>query len=255
MDFYLINAIKAIILPPGNVFLLFLASYFLVKYKANIARRFLLASCIFFYLMSMPLVSKTLIRSLEDYPPLTQSQVALKNAQAIVILGGGRSENPEYGTQNPFDVSASTLQRLRYGAFLHSQTGLPILLSGGKIKSKDIPEGKLMAKSLKRDFKITAQWQENRGRNTAENAINSREILTAENIHSIFLVTTAWHMARAVDIFEQQGFKVIPAPTDFKGLQSTRFSFYNFVPSGDAIENNYIALREFIGRAWYFIRY
>ena len=84
----------------------------------------------------------------------------------------------------------------------------------------------------------------------------TREILKAENINTIFLVTKAWHLPRAVEIFKQQGFTVVPAPTGFSGFSPNQsgISFYRFIPSSYAIQTNYQALHEFLGRAWYFIR-
>lgn len=256
MDFHLIALIKALMLPPGNILLLFIFCIFLLKISQHYTRRLLIFSCFFFYLISMPLIASNFISSFENYPALTEKDFAKHNAQAIVILGGGRGFNPEYEAGD--DVSMGTLERLRYGAYLQSKTGLPILVTGGFINPDDVPEGILMAKSLSRDFKTDATWQENKSRNTAENAIYSREILIKENIDTIFLVTKAWHLARAVDIFAEQGFTVIPAPTGFDGRlsqKSSELSFYDFVPSSHAIQTNAYAIHEMLGRIWYFIRY
>lgn len=255
MDFYLIQFIKTLMLPPGNILLLFIGCIFLLKISKTLTKRLLIFSCAFFYLMSMPLVATSFIDTLEDYPALTQMDFSAHNAQAIVILGGGRRYNPEY--EGGDDVSMGTLERLRYGAYLQSKTQLPILVTGGFIRSDDIPEGVLMEKSLSRDFKVSAKWQESRSRNTAENAIYSREILSKENIDTIFLVTKAWHLPRAVEIFKEQGFTVIPAPTGFDGHSPKKagIGFYDFMPSSSAIRTNAYAIHEILGRAWYFIRY
>jgi len=255
MDFYIIQFIKSMLLPPGNVFILLLASIFLFKISTFYTRLLLIFSCVLFYLMSIPLTATTLIDSLEDYPAISQDNINNQNAQAIVILGGERERDaPEFGKDI---VSLGTFERLRYGAYLQSKTNLPILVTGGFIDPEDTPEGLLMAQSLEQDFKIKAKWQENRSRNTAENAIYTREILEAENIDTVFLVTKAWHLPRAVEIFKQQGFTVIPAPTGFSGFNPNQsgISFYSFIPAGYAIQTNYQALHELLGRAWYFIRY
>jgi uncharacterized SAM-binding protein YcdF (DUF218 family) len=55
----------------------------------------------------------------------------LEDAQAIVILGGGRRLfAPEYSLGET--VSSGTLERLRYGAMVARESHLPILVSGGK---------------------------------------------------------------------------------------------------------------------------
>ena len=43
-----------------------------------------------FSLISLPIVSDSLVAGLEDVPVLNLSDPRLKQAQAIVILGGGR---------------------------------------------------------------------------------------------------------------------------------------------------------------------
>ncbi len=243
------------ILPPGNIFLLLIAAIFLLNYSRHYAKRLLIFGVSLFYLLSLPIVATTLIGSLEDHPPLMPESLTQHSAQAIVILGGGRKYNPEY--ERGEGVSFATFERLRYGAYLRTKTDLPILVTGGFIDPEDTPEGILMAYSLKKDFKIETKWQENRSRNTAENAIYSREILEKEGIHTIFLVSKAWHLARAVEIFKEQGFTVIAAPTGFSGFDSKHksLSFYDFIPAAYAIQINAQAIHELLGRAWYFIRY
>lgn len=243
------------ILPPGNIFVLLIATILLINYSRHYAKRLLIFGTLLFYVLSLPIVATSLLSALENHPPLTPSSLTQHSAQAIVILGGGRNYNPEY--EQGEGVSSPTFERLRYGAYLQTKTDLPILVTGGFIDPEDTPEGVLMAKSLEEDFKVKTQWQENRSRNTAENAIYSREILEKEGIDTIFLVSKAWHLARAVEIFKEQGFTVIPAPTGFSGFASKHksLSFYDFVPAGYAIETNARAIHELLGKAWYFIRY
>src|SRR3954471_7376702 len=68
--------------------------------------------------LSIPLVATALTAPLNRYPVITQD--SLKQAQAIVILGGGTHYNAaEYGRDT---VSGITLQRVRYGAYLAKKT-------------------------------------------------------------------------------------------------------------------------------------
>lgn len=53
-----------------------------------------------------------------------------------------------------------------------------------------------------------------RSRNTYENGIFSKEAVHPEPGQNWILVTTAWHMPRAVGVFEKIGWKVIPYPVD-----------------------------------------
>ena len=65
---------------------------------------------------------------------------------------------------------------------------------------------------------------------TVGNAHESYQILSAEGIKGIYLVTHAHHISRAVRLFEAAGFSVIPAPTQFSA-EPTSLNAWDFVPS------------------------
>lgn len=159
-----------------------------------------------------PTAVDALLRDLEDFPPVPPA--ALRNAQAIVILSGGaRTNAPEFGGQT---VSRITLERVRYGARLARQSGLPVLVSGGNPSGSE-PEAKLMQAALKEDFGLSARWVEARSLDTRENAQLSAKILHEAGIQRIVLVTHAAHMRRSLESFEAAGLQVTPAPTAYLG--------------------------------------
>lgn len=57
---------------------------------------------------------------------------------------------------------------------------------------------------------------ENRSRNTHENAVFSRQLAGADAAETWILVTSAFHMPRAVGTFRKAGWSVLPYPTDFQ---------------------------------------
>jgi len=207
---------------------------------------------IIFYLFSTPLISSHLINQLETYPALGEYEIGKSGVGAIVILSSGRDRDArEYGGDT---VDKHTLLRCRYGAFLQRKTGLPILVSGGRVLDK---EGKslaqVMAEVLREDFQAREVWLEDKSRTTGENALFSEKILAQKNIDAVYLVTQAWHMPRSVVAFEKTGLKVIPAPTAFEG--GSPFKFMDMLPNANAINTSYFALHELIGAFWYKIRY
>jgi len=88
------------------------------------------------YLPNTPAASAWLRGQLEIYPP-----VALEHgtAVAIVVLGADRRRDaPEYGGDT---IGGFGLERLRYAAWLHKKTGLPVLVSGdGSTQDEVVPE-------------------------------------------------------------------------------------------------------------------
>lgn len=187
--------------------------------------------------LSLPVVADWLSAGIETYPPISAQLLA--SAQAIVILGGGvHYEAPEYGGDT---VSRFSLERLRYGAKLARESGLPVLVTGGVVYGGEA-EAALMKRVLEAEFSIPIRWSETRSRNTVENAHYSVEMLKADNIERVALVTHASHMARAKAAFEKLGIAVIPAPTDFAPRWTPAFE--RFLPSTGSFERSALVLRE-----------
>jgi uncharacterized SAM-binding protein YcdF (DUF218 family) len=95
-------------------------------------------------------------------------------------------------------------------------------------------------------------WVEDTSIDTWENALFTAEILKTRDIRSVFVVTHAWHMRRAVMAFRHAGLTVTAAPTaldpPFDPIS------LDFLPQASAWERSFWALHEWIGCAWYAIR-
>ena len=244
--------IKSIILPPGLILFMVAVGVLLLNKNPVLGKTTVWFGLVIFYLFSTPFISGQLINQLETYPALDEYKIGSSDASAIVILSGARDKDArEYGGDT---VGKYTLLRCRYGAFLQRKTGLPILVSGGWVFDKESKSlAQVMAEVLREDFRAGKVWLEDRSRTTGENALFSEKILAQKNIHTIYLVTQAWHMPRSVVAFEKTGLKVIPAPTAFEGGNS--FRFMDLLPSANAINTSSFALHEMIGAFWYKIRY
>ena len=258
MDFEIIinRLIDIILFPPGINLVLVIAGYFLLKKHKKTALSLFAFSALSLYLLALPGISASLNNSLQSEPALSQNQVKNYAKQdrkdlAIVVLSGGRiSLAPEYGDIDT--VSATTLQRIQYAAWLHRKTNLPLLLSGGSVNDEATAEAVLMNQTMMSAFNIAPRWIEFKSKNTAQNAQLSAQILTENNIQEILLVTHASHMHRARLEFEKTGLTVIPAPTVFN---LNRPSWNHYLPSAEALYASQLALHEKVGRFWYAIRY
>ena len=240
--FFIKNLLEAVFLSPVVHFLMIICGLLLI---ARTYRRGLVVAwsgVVIGLFFSTPVTVNWLANRLECYPSLQTDQ--LKNAQAIVILGGGaRSWAQEYGSAVP---SRSTLERLRYGARLARQTSLPVLVSGGALPGRE-PEAKIMAESLKTDFSVTVQWIENQSLDTAGNARYSAKILKDAGVKNVVLVTTAVHMRRAMNEFRHTGLTLIPAPTAFFSDEPAKRKFYEYFPSISAGSIGSIVVHEWVG--------
>ncbi|HEC12636.1 MAG TPA: YdcF family protein [Acidiferrobacteraceae bacterium] len=244
------KAVATLLLPPGlSISLLVIGGFVMIRHR-RAGMSINLSALLLLYIFSMPVTGKALLSSLERYEALVVDP-ATTQPGAIVVLGGGYyPKAPEYGGQDT--VSGSALERLRYAARLHRQTGIPILLSGGQVFSGDSePESVVAARALKEDFGITSRWVESRSRNTRENARFSKEVLDPLGVDRIYLVTHAWHMWRGVSEFRKMGFLVIPAPTLFITDSAADRTLLAYLPSAGGLHASAAACHEYLGRLWY----
>lgn len=166
-------------------------------------------------------------------------------AQAIVILGGGKRRHaPEFGGET---INRLTLERVRYGARLARETGLPVLVSGGA-PSGDSAEADLMKAALEQEFRIPVRWAERASRDTRENALFSAVQLKAAGIERVLLVTHAIHMARAEAEFAAQGLEVIPAPTAWLSGPDPAELDLSVLPNAGTAYAAWLTLHEALGR-------
>jgi uncharacterized SAM-binding protein YcdF (DUF218 family) len=243
---------EQLVLPPGLFLVLLAASLFLLSKRPALGKASVYAVMIAFYFCSTPYFAGLLISQVESYPALDASSPGDPSAGAIVLLSGDLAVNAtEYGSDT---VGGHSLLRTRYAAFLQRKTGLPILVSGGLLpRGATRSLAQVMAETLKQDFNAGEVWLEDKSLSTAENALFSKTVLAKKQTGRIYLVTQAWHMPRAVAVFEKAGLSVIPAPTAFLGTQA--FNWNNILPSPGGIRMSRYALREMAAHIWYKILY
>jgi uncharacterized SAM-binding protein YcdF (DUF218 family) len=238
--FWLKALLKAVFLPPTGPLLLALVGLGLLKRNPRTGRALAFAGVSSLLLLSIPAFAVLLLRCLDTYPPFEADRA--KSAQAIVILGGGIRRNAtEYGGDT---LGQLTLERVRYGARVARETGLPVLVSGGAVDGEPT-EARLMRDSLEREFGVRVQWSEALSRNTHENAVRSAEILRAAGVRSVILVAHGFDMMRAGAEFAAEGIEIIAAPTGFAPRYPE--SWRDFVPSIGGMRASYYALYEILG--------
>jgi uncharacterized SAM-binding protein YcdF (DUF218 family) len=180
-------------------------------------------------------------------PKLMQT---LPKAEAIVVLGGGAvSTGLDEGVLQPFDLKG-TADRIWYGARLYREGLAPVILvSGGNAlqESPDSAEANAMALFLE-DLGVPPDviLMETTSRNTSENALNSAEILQPMGFNRILLVTSATHMVRATRYFENAGFEVYPAPTDYR--RQSPVNKQCCLPDPNTLVTNSRFLKEYFGK-------
>jgi uncharacterized SAM-binding protein YcdF (DUF218 family) len=165
----------------------------------------------------------------------------------IVLLGGGVSSSAIEG--RVFDNLNEAADRLWLAARLAQiYPGAPLIISGGQAFDTGVerPEADAM-RDLLVELGVPASQLvlERQSRTTAENAALSASRVTGGDW---LLVTSAFHMPRAIGTFRKAGLSVIAAPTDW------RVSDANGLEPFDAVANLAtlnLAAKEYLGLLGY----
>lgn len=195
---------------------------------------------------SLPVVATALLSGLEgDYPP--QAAADCEPADAIVVLGGA-VQPLLIGDVRPRLHRGS--DRVWEAARLYHAGCAPLVVvsAGGKLEPPiAAPEAEAIAELLTAlGVPRSALRLETKSRNTLGNAGFSRAVLGSTGAQRVLLVTSAWHLRRAVALFEQAGFEVVPVGADYRSISSCR-GLQCWLPSAGALEASGLAVKEFLG--------
>ncbi len=172
----------------------------------------------------------------------------------IVVLGGGfegtiNQVRGGYELNRAGDrfVEAAVLARRFPDAKLLISGGPGTLMFEGEADAQTAPrlltelgvaEGRLLLESRSRD--------------TYENAVFSKEMVNPQPGEKWLLVTSAFHMPRAMALFRKVGFEVIAWPTDYRTSGEEGVSLFADNPV-DALQNTTTAIREWVGLVAYWL--
>ena len=240
------NLITPFLLPPG-IFISILiptGAWFLYKkkWKAGIVT---LVFGGFAWALSMAPVSDTMIRGLE-YEYRIPKNV---KGDVIILLGHGVfDEAPDLtGLGAP---SGTYLTRIVTAVRLQKKLNIPIIVSGAEVSEDKVVKDHI-AKRFLIDLGIPADKiiVEDESRDTFENVKFAQKICTRLGFTSPILVTSAYHMKRAIISFDKVGLKVLPFPAGFKSWEGKQYSWNSYLPGN--FLNASIAIKEYLGLIFY----
>jgi len=224
---FIIKKLIASLFMPLSVglFLFILGLYFLYKKKIPKAKIYLIISLIWIMVISHSSFANFLLSSLEnEYKPLKSIP---QNTKFIVFLGG--------------DMENRGWEALR---LYHNIEGSKIVVSGYEGRGTT-PEAIKTANLLKSiGIKVEDIFIYPKPKDTREEARNIKEILKKQKF---ILVTSAYHMKRAMIIFQSEGLSPTPAPTDYLIKESDSVIS---LPDGYSLNKTQKAWHEYIGIFW-----
>jgi len=193
-------------------------------------------------------VSQTLMHFLENLYP--ESSVAgCPPADAIVVCSGFLAEGR--GEDKVMNFGEAS-ERLEAGVLLWKAgkaERLWILNDGGDAKSRRLV-GELHIRGVLMHPSIRIEGP---ARNTMDEARIIAAAAKKENLASIILVTTGWHMPRAARLFRRTGLEIVAFPVDFQtpqflGLPGNPKDYF---PSARSLWQTEVFFREMMGILFY----
>ena len=235
---------------PGNLLLLcLLAGVFLLLRGRRRGELLVVVAAIGFLLLAVAPIGPAMMLALEQRfprPPMLPDRI-----DGILVLGG--AVEPRISLAYGETVFNGSIARVLAGVALarkHPEAKLALVGGEGDL----FPVGFAEARAtqgfvLEEGIAASRLIVEERSRSTHENAVFARELIRPAPGQHWVLVTSAYHMPRAVASFRAADWPVIPYPVDFKvdpktGLRAN----FNLL---DGLGTSTIAGKEWVGLVSY----
>lgn len=214
------------------------------KGRINEARLIVTAGVIGFVFTTLSPLRYTLFSMMETGP-----EVVTKPYKYVVVLGARTF--PREGFPISSQLSPSLMARMVEGVRLVHENPDSILVVTGNGAGPQ-PEANLMyeaavAMGISKDRIIA----ERESMNTKDHPVYLKPILKND---PFVMVTSAYHMSRAIKNFKAHGLEPIPMPTDYVNKQANPFSLENLIMRGENLSALDRWFSELYSRIWTFIR-
>ncbi len=251
MSFFFLSKIAWFVLKPLNALLILLFAW--LGFRAIGWRRFSLGAGLLLALYAVLILAtplpELLLRTLENRfaEPVSGPAVA-----GIIVLGGATDDGEIAAARGQVALN-SNAERLTAAMALHrAMSDRPLIVSGfsGRLRPRGLNEAQITRLLFEQQGLPMAQVRfEAESRNTAENARLSAR-LAGDDARPWLLITSAWHMPRAVASFRAAGLSVIPHPVDFR-THPDRLVWPR--GPGSSLTMASLALREWVGLLAYYV--
>jgi uncharacterized SAM-binding protein YcdF (DUF218 family) len=212
------------------------------------ARRLVLGGIVGLAVLGFSPVPKLLLRPLEERLPRPPDT---RPVAGLVVLGGiswARGEVTLSSTGTRILAGIRLAQEHPHSTVAFSG-GNPTI-GGSEAETEARAAAMLLAAAgIARDRVVL----ENRSRNTWENALFTRDLVRPRAGQRWLLVTSAFHMPRAIGAFRAVGLELEPHPVDFRTERERRTDLVPFGHAADGLALAGIAIREWVGLAVYYL--
>jgi len=250
--FFFVSKIAWALLKPLHSLLFLLVGWRLSRRLGwpRLARFFLVVLVIYGSLILATPLPELALRSLENRFP--QPQLSAGNLAGIIVLGGATDDGVVAEDRRQPGLSSAAERLTSAVALRRALPELPMIVSGfsARLRPRGWNEAEITRLFFEQQGMDLSQVRfEAQSRNTAENARRTAEMV-GEAERPWLLITSAWHMPRAVASFRAGGLTVLAYPVDYRtssqGLVWPR-------GIGSSLDMAGIALREWLGLLVYYL--
>lgn len=196
-----------------------------VGFVHRLARMLCVIASVFLLLFSLFPLGELVLRPLENSIPLYQYP---EKIDGLILLTGDENAAVSEDRQTPI-AGAAAQRHIHLARLAHQYPDAKIVISGAT-PNKGNPDGFSIKKVLAYNVlsmgidpnRITFEEQ---SRDTYENAMFSKAQVNPTADEKWILVTSAYHMPRALLSFENAGWRLMPSPTDYMTQSTVAFDF------------------------------
>lgn len=219
--FFMLSKVLWGLVQPETVFLLLLVGGTVLLWTGDRGRRLgrilLTAASAAAILVAVVPFGHVMTRMLENrFPPLARSELPDRIGGIIVL--GGVVDQFVTRSRGQLSLNGAAERLTEFVRLAKRYPDAPLIFTGGsgQLFGQELKEADSVAEFV-RDFGLDPgriQF-ENQSRNTAENAVLSKTALDPRDGRPWILITSAFHMPRAVGCFRKEGWPLLPYPVDF----------------------------------------
>jgi len=251
--FFYLSKILWFFADPGNLLLiaLCLGALLMASPWQRIGRNLVYAAAVFALLVAVLPVGQAMFIALENRFPVAQEPPS--RVDGIVVLGGVVEQvvSVKRG-QLAIGGAAERITELATLVRLYPNSKIVFTGGSGNLLFPDIKEADVIQPLLDvLGLPPGRVAMENRSRNTHENALFTKELAEPKQGETWMLVTSAFHMPRAVGSFRKAGWQIVPYPVDFRTRGDEHFApHFNLLGGLSSLSG---ALHEWLGLTFYYL--
>lgn len=254
--FFTLSKVLSFLLRPSSLIWLGLLGGLVMRERMPRWRRLSLemtiGALVALFVAGLTPLSNVLILPLEDRFPVMTPQSVPTPVSGLIVLGGAEDGWVSAGRGGlALNEAAERITETARLALAHPQAKVVITGGVAKLMGEDA-EGSNAVAALLRDLGIAQERLivETRSRDTYENATLTLPLTGAKPGETWLLVTSAYHMPRAIGIFRKAGLNVHAYPVDFRlrGAEDLKRWFWT-IPDG--LKRFDLAVTEWAGLAAY----